>query len=601
MIGGEYMIEKYFNVSSASNGQWIDNDEIIFVCNESGVNQLWKMKMGEEPKQITFFKNRIWKVVVAPNKKDIFFTMDTDGNEQEQIFVLEHGKTEPRQLTNNNKARYSFGGVKPDGKTIVFSSTERNPAHYDICKMNIETGEKEIVLENSDNYNIPATLSPNGKYLLYNKLKGQSNNYLWMVDTDNGQSLKIDEEGEFAQYIKPVWINNSKGFYFITDAKAEYTYVAYYDIETKEIKKVYEENWDIEDIAISKDNKYLALEINRDGYTALEVLNLDTNRLKNIPHPPRGVMGYYGMSWSNCGYKLLVSLSSGNRPTDVWMLDLDKDEVKRITKRDMAGIDEESLIEPSLHHYSSFDGLKVPFWYYKSNKTEEIGPVVIEVHGGPEGQERPIFTPLTQYLLSQGFSIVGPNVRGSVGYGKEYNHLDDIEKRLDSVKDIDKLVEYLIENGLAKKGAIAVMGTSYGGYMTLASLTEYPELWAAGIDTVGMSNLETFLENTAEYRRVHRESEYGSLKEHREILRAVSPIHKVDKIVAPLMVIHGANDPRVPVGEAEQIVASLRSRNVPVEYLRYEDEGHGLAKRVNQLDCYPQVAEFLKKHLVTQK
>ena len=199
--------------------------------------------------------------------------------------------------------------------------------------------------------------------------------------------------------------------------------------------------------------------------------------------------------------------------------------------------------------------------------------------------------------MNEGQTVVAPNIRGSVGYGKTYHHLDDIEKRLDSVRDAAALNKHLSEVGIADADKIAVMGTSYGGYMTLSCVAQNPDLWCAGVDTVGMSNLETFLENTAEYRRAHRESEYGSLANHREILREVSPIHKVNDITAALMVVHGANDPRVPVGEAEQIVASLRNRDVPVEYLRYEDEGHGISKRKNQFDCYPKVAAFLKKHL----
>lgn len=590
-------IDKYFKISSADNGQWLGNGEITFISDESGVDQIWKTKIGDEPVQLTFLKERIWKHMVAPNGKDIFFTMDSGGNEQEQIYMLKHGETEAINLTNNDKARYSFGGVKPDGKTIVYASTERNPANYDICQMDITTGKREIIIENNDNYNIPAELSPDGRYLLYNKLKGYSNNYLWMVNTETKEAEKIDLSGEFAQYTNPRWTSDSKGFYLITDVNAEFKYVAYYDIVLKELRKVYEENWDVEDIALSYNDKYLAMEINRDGYSVIEILNINTLRLENIPKPPRGVISYYGLNWSKTDNRLLFSLSSGNRPMDIWMLDMDNDKIERITSREMEGICPNDLIEPTLHRYISFDGLEVPFWYYKTNKGDGKTPVIIDIHGGPEGQERPTFNPLTQYLISQGFSIIGPNVRGSSGYGKRYTHLDDIEKRLDSVKDIESLVNHLIGKGLAQRDKIAVMGASYGGYMTLSSLTEYPDLWAAGVDTVGMSNLETFLENTAEYRRVHRESEYGSLEHHRDILREVSPMHKVHRITAPLMVIHGANDPRVPVSEAEQIVSSLKNRNVPVEYLRYDNEGHGLAKRENQLDCYPKVVKFLKKHL----
>lgn len=212
-----------------------------------------------------------------------------------------------------------------------------------------------------------------------------------------------------------------------------------------------------------------------------------------------------------------------------------------------------------------------------------------------------MYDPLIQYLVGEGFSVAAPNVRGSTGYGKTYTHLDDVEKRLDSVHDVECLVKHLIDTGVADPKRIAVMGASYGGFMTLSSIAHYPDLWAAAVDEVGMSNLETFLENTAEYRRAHRESEYGTLARDRETLRRVSPIFHVDQIKAPLMVIHGANDPRVPVSEADQIVASLEKRGVPVKYLRYPDEGHGLSKRKNQFDCYPQVAAFLKEHLLGEK
>ena len=224
-------------------------------------------------------------------------------------------------------------------------------------------------------------------------------------------------------------------------------------------------------------------------------------------------------------------------------------------------------------------------------------PVVIEIHGGPEGQEVPSFNGFIQYLLSEGIAVVAPNVRGSTGYGKIYTHLDDVEKRLDSVRDIDSLVTHLIESGTADKNKLAVSGTSYGGFMTLSCASRYPHLWACAIDTVGMYDLVTFLENTADYRRAHRESEYGSLEKHYDILKAVSPAAKISDISAPIMIIQGRNDPRVPVTEAEQAVNALRSLGRTVEYLCYDDEGHGIAKLKNRLDCYPKMAAFLKKYL----
>lgn len=588
-------IQQYFSIGSCSSARWLTNDSFVYLSTQSGVNQIWEKSLvtGEE-KQRTFYNERVWGLHTYQG--DIYFTMDLGGNEQEQIHRLAAGQDTPKNLTDNNAARHQFGGIQPDKLHVVFACNARNPKNFDLCRMNVETGEKEILLENTDSYNTPAALSPNGRYLLYNKLKAQSDNCLWMLDIETKTAKNIDKNANYAQYTNPAWKKDSTGFYFLTDKDSEFKYLAYYDLQSEEITKIHEEEWDIEDIALSYDDKYLAVMVNRDGYSSLEIYNTQTGVFENTPSLPKGVMAYYGIRWAPESHKLLVTLSSGQRPSDIWLMDLDKEKVERVTFTSLEGIDRDDLVEPQLCHFTSFDGLKVPYWLYQSRKSKGKC-VAIDIHGGPEGQERPMFAALIQYLVNEGLTIVAPNVRGSTGYGKSYHHLDDVEKRLDSVHDAACLAEHLVEIGLAEKGRIAVMGGSYGGYMTLSCVTRYPDLWAAGVDTVGMSNLETFLENTADYRRAHRESEYGSLAEHRHILRAVSPIHKVDDITAALMVVHGANDPRVPVSEAEQIVASLRSRNVPVEYLLYTDEGHGIAKRKNQLDCYPKVAAFLKKHL----
>jgi dipeptidyl aminopeptidase/acylaminoacyl peptidase len=242
--------------------------------------------------------------------------------------------------------------------------------------------------------------------------------------------------------------------------------------------------------------------------------------------------------------------------------------------------------------YPSFDGRDVPALLYEPDAAN--APVVVNVHGGPESQSRPLFAPVTQYLLNRGYAVFAPNVRGSTGYGKEYTRLDDVYLRMDSVKDLAHAARWLRGRGHER---IAVMGGSYGGFMVLAAFTEYPELWSAGVDIVGIANLVTFLENTGSYRRALREPEYGSLERDRGFLESISPIHKAGDITAPLMVVHGKNDPRVPVGEAEQIVDRVKSNGGRVEYLLYEDEGHGLAKLKNRLDAYPKIVSFLDTHL----
>jgi dipeptidyl aminopeptidase/acylaminoacyl peptidase len=298
------------------------------------------------------------------------------------------------------------------------------------------------------------------------------------------------------------------------------------------------------------------------------------------------------------GTRVAFSFVTPTRPMDVWQWELDTGRAAPVTRRSLGGVPATALSEPELVHYPSFDGQSIPAWLYRPSTVPASGcPVVVYVHGGPEGQTRPTLIPVLQYLVARGFAVLGPNVRGSSGYGRTYLALDHVEKRPDSVADLAHAVYWLREQPGFDAGRVAVYGGSYGGYMVLAALTSYPELWAGGVDVVGISNFVTFLENTGVYRRSHREAEYGSLERDRELLRELSPIHRADRIAAPLMVIHGANDPRVPLGEAEQMVAALREREVPVEILVYADEGHGLVRIVNKLDAYPRMAAFLEQHL----
>jgi dipeptidyl aminopeptidase/acylaminoacyl peptidase len=263
----------------------------------------------------------------------------------------------------------------------------------------------------------------------------------------------------------------------------------------------------------------------------------------------------------------------------------------------MAGIDPSLFVEPTLIKYKSFDGLEIPaFLYLPPDYQGKPIPFVIDVHGGPESQFRPGFVRNFQYLLLNGYGVFAPNIRGSSGYGKEYVMLDNYKKRLDSIKDVAEGAKWLIKNGYTTKDRLAIKGGSYGGYVVMAALTEFPDLFAAGIDEVGIVNFVTFLENTKTYRRELRESEYGPLTD-KEFLESISPIHKVDKVKAALLVIHGENDPRVPVDEARQVIEAMRAQGGEVDSLIFSDEGHGIAKLSNRLVAYRKMVDFLDQHL----
>jgi dipeptidyl aminopeptidase/acylaminoacyl peptidase len=301
---------------------------------------------------------------------------------------------------------------------------------------------------------------------------------------------------------------------------------------------------------------------------------------------------------------LLFSFSGATRASDIYAWDLLSNHLHPLTRTSHGGVPVDSFTSPQLVNYPTFDhdasGSRrmLSAWFFKPRLRGPARlPVVVVVHGGPEDQFRPYFSFFIQYLLSHGYAVLAPNVRGSTGYGKSFSHLDDVEKRMDSVADLAHAVHWLEGQPEVDPRRIAVYGGSYGGFMVLSALSTYPDLWAAGVDIVGVSSFVTFLENTSGYRRAHREAEYGSLEKDRQFLESIAPINHVHQMTAPLIVIHGANDPRVPLSEARQLADALTQRGVPVELLVFDDEGHGIARLKNKLVAYPAIVNFLDKHL----
>jgi dipeptidyl aminopeptidase/acylaminoacyl peptidase len=338
---------------------------------------------------------------------------------------------------------------------------------------------------------------------------------------------------------------------------------------------------------------------NVDGVTHAELRDPDSlDKTADVPLPDDGVAGPF--VFSKDGRWLAYGFSSATVPGDVWRYSTATGATERVTVSPCE-VDPATFVRPDLVRIPSFDGQQVPAFVFRPNGITGRHPVVAVVHGGPESQWRPSFSPLVQYLVASGFAVVAPNVRGSTGYGRTYQHLDDVDKRLDSVADLAALHDWIATCDDLDEDRCALYGGSYGGYMVLSGLVHQPERWAAGVDVVGIANLVTFLENTAAWRRAWREREYGSLTSDRELLEQLSPITHVERLRAPLMVIHGRNDPRVPLGEAEQIHAVARSKGLRSDLLVYDDEGHGLAKLRNRLDAYPRVAAFLHDVLAPRR
>ncbi|MDX1746225.1 MAG: S9 family peptidase, partial [Halobacteriales archaeon] len=399
------------------------------------------------------------------------------------------------------------------------------------------------------------------------------------------------------RYGSVTWGPDGDALYLTTDANADTLELVRLDLATGELKLVESgDEWNVGGVVIDHDHRRIAYSRNVDGYSDLTVGDLvDETTIDRLPSPDLPP-GAYGVGrFGPGGNRLPVTVTGPTRPTNVWLVDVRTGAAERWTDAATAGIPVESFVAPETVHIESFDGREIPALF---SVPEGKGPfpVVVDIHGGPESQRRPTFSPVTQYLINAGYAVFEPNVRGSTGYGKAYSRLDDVRKRMDSVRDIHAGLDWLASRPDVDPDRFVAIGASYGGFMVLACLTEEPDRWAAGVDIVGIANFITFLQNTGEWRRSLREAEYGSLSEDREFLAEISPINRIDRIAAPLLVLHGANDPRVPVDEAEQI-ASEAAKHVPTEKVIFEDEGHGFSKLENRIEAYRRIVDFLEEHL----
>jgi dipeptidyl aminopeptidase/acylaminoacyl peptidase len=434
-------------------------------------------------------------------------------------------------------------------------------------------------------------MSSDGRFVAVDRVGERSgDNDLYLCDVATGEARRATPHDEAAEFVSPVWLGDAI-VYASNDGRDTFAIVR------DEGVVVREGPWDLM-CAADDAGRSLLVHANEDGYSRLTLLDAATFSVReDVPLPGRGAVDH--PVFSSDGSLLAFGFSSPIAPNEVYLYDLDRRELTRLTQSP-GDVDRSALREPTQHRFDSFDGESVPVFLFEP-EGEGPFPVVVTVHGGPEAQWLPWFAPsfgpLTQYLVSSGYAVAAPNVRGSTGYGKRYEHLDDIEKRLDSVRDLASLYEWLEARPTIDASRAAVYGRSYGGYMVLAALAFQPELWAAGIDCVGISSLVTFLENTSPYRRAAREREYGSLEHDRDFLVDASPITHVDAIRAPLFIQHGANDPRVPLSESEEIAHVLEDKEIRCELVVYKDEGHSIAKLANRIDSFTRAVAFLDEVL----
>ena len=602
----------YLNVKNAIMPGFVGSTRLLFLNDITGTNQIWSVDTTEKPgsgwpDQLTFFDERVTDLHPDPTGRWAIFSRDKGGDEQDQFYLIEGDTLSGvtiRPLVETPSDKNNFGAWRSDGQAYCFSSNRRHTSFFDLYVQELDSEPRLIYQSNETLY--AEDWSPDGRYILFRRDNTNIASDLFLLDLQNLQTPPrlLTSAYHNISFLQNVFSPDGNSIYTITDQGRDFANPAQLNLATGEVTFLTDHAWDSTAMVLSPTGTHLAYEINENGYSKLFIRELATAQEYEIKGLPVGIVTGLGLwlsnpVWSSDGQQLAFSFNSPVHNADIWVYSLAEQKIRQVTFSPRGGLNFGQFQSPTAVSYPSFDGLEIPallFLPEGATRASSI-PFILLVHGGPEGQTRWGWNPVLQYYLARGYGVLEPNVRGSSGYGRKYLALDDIRKRLDSVADLKAAVEWLEQDGYCDPKRIAVYGQSYGGFMVLMAVTTYPELWAAGVDIYGIANMLTFMENTSPYRLKLRTPEYGDPVVDRDFLVEISAIHKVDQIKAPMMIIHGERDPRVPISESEQIVAALKNRNHPVEYRVFPDEGHGITKLKNKLALYPGVADFLDKYL----
>ena len=577
-----------------------DGKTVAFISNLNGIPQVWTIPAnGGFPKLVTAFDDPVGFVIWSPDGKWLGFNVAPGGGLNEQIYVSRPDGSELKRLTEGGKENNFLGDWTRDGKYLYFSSNRRNPAATDSYLLDAATGQIKMVAENKGVGGIEEISRDNRRAIL-SRLLNRGDNNLYLIDLAAGKETLLTPHEGPGSFGGAQFSPDGQTIYFASNKDRDLLALARVRLDANgqpgAIETIAERNdGELSGSIMSDDGATMVLIWNVAGRSELAFYDLKTNRMTAGPKLPAEIAG--GLDFTDDGKRLAMVLSGSSSPADIWTLDLSAKQFARLTDSPHAGVDLTKMARPELVEYTAHDQLKLSGWLYKPHGAKGAMPIVLSFHGGPEGQERPGFNSTYQALLMRGIAVFAPNGRGSSGFGKKFVNLDNGALRENGVKDIKATVDYVVKSGVADPKRIGIMGGSYGGYMVMAGLTEYPELFAAGANLFGITNFETFFKHTQPWMAAISKIEYGNPATEAEMLRKLSPIHRIDRIKAPTIVLHGANDTNVPVIEAEQVVENLKRRGVPVEYVLFSDEGHGWRKTPNRIRSAVSIVKFFETHL----
>jgi dipeptidyl aminopeptidase/acylaminoacyl peptidase len=598
-------VRRYTEARAASLAAWHPTRREILVSTRFGnVPQLHHVaRPGGARRQLTFFDEPIGSATFEPREgRSFLFLKDVGGNEFTQVYRYDLEGGAVTLLTDGGRSQNSLPLWSPDGGLVAFGSTMRNGADRDVWVMDPADPEsRRMVMENAGGGWWVLDWSPDGSTLLVMEYESVSRSHLWTVDVASGRRTRVTPEtADTVSYGAAVFADGGSLF-VTTDRGREFRTLARLDLASGALAPLTADiPWDVEGIELAHDRRTLAFTTNEAGISRLYLMDVASGERRRMDAVPVGLVG--GLAWHRSGTELGFSLNSARSPTDAYSLDVRTGEVTRWTESEMGGLDPEDLSEPELVRWTSFDGLEITgFLYRPPARFTGPRPVVVNIHGGPESQARPGFQGRTNYLLNElGVAVIYPNVRGSTGFGKTFVRLDNGLLRENSVRDVGALLDWLATRPELDEDRVMVTGGSYGGYMTFATATHYPERIRSALAVVGISHFGTFLRNTESYRRDLRRAEYGDERdpEIAAFFERISPLNNADRIAKPLFVVQGGNDPRVPLSEAEQIVERVREVGTPVWYLMARDEGHGFRKKGNVDFQFYATVLFLRETLL---
>ncbi len=596
---GSYTIAQFMdNEAVFGSGFSPDNSTVLVSSNRSGIYNMYTLPSsgGEMTPLTTSDSSSVYSISYFPNDERILFRMDGDGDEIYKLFVMEDDSI--TRLTPAENVRALFYGWSKDGDKFYYGSNERDPRFSDVYEMDVESFTSTMVFDNSEGYNFGG-VSNNGNYIALTKSINTNDSDLFLYNRNDESFTKINstQSGNTPQDFSV----DDAYLYYTTDANGEFAAAMRYDIANKSSEKVLEKDWDIWGVGFSHDGTYQTVFINEDAANVLEITNTETGEQLDLPEFENAYIT--GIQFSKDESRALLNVGGSHMPTNLYAYDLATGEHTKLTDVLNDAINPEDLVAAEIIRYPSFDGVEIPAVYYKPHNASADNPVpaMVWVHGGPGGQSRQNYSSLIQYLVNHGYAVLAVNNRGSSGYGKTFFKMDDQNHGEADLQDCIEGKNWLADQADIDSSNIGIMGGSYGGYMTMAALTFAPEEFDVGVNIYGVTNWLRTLKSIPPWWEAFKESLYLEMgdpnTEDSIRLRRISPLFHAENVTKPLMVLQGATDPRVLQVESDEIVENVRKNNVPVEYVLFEDEGHGFVKKENQIKAYESILEFLDTYL----